>query len=234
MNILIIEDDPQVSRLLDRRLTTLGYQVTTINTPPQSSLSIPQQRPDLIILDMAPTKTLNALALCRLLHRRTNVPIIALFATNDYRTRVDTLNAGADDCLTKPFNIPELHARIQAISRRAGTTQLQNQEEEIHYGPLHIDLRTRRVILNDSEIHLTPKQYHLLSILATHPGQVVPHAILLARVWGAQYTRTQTYLHTHINQIRHKLRDRQFIYTEPGIGYRFEPPGSTEQPLENL
>jgi two-component system KDP operon response regulator KdpE len=142
------------------------------------------------------------------------------------RTKVEALDAGADDYLTKPFGMEELRARIGAVLRRTNMEPSSTPSAEIHVGALVIDLANRRVTVEGDEVHLTPKEYDLLRLLATNPGKVMTHRTLLSKVWGPEYSGMDHYVRVFINQIRKKLREIQargvrYILNEPGVGYRF-------------
>jgi two-component system, OmpR family, KDP operon response regulator KdpE len=179
-----------------------------------------------IILDISLGSTPDGLEVCRQLREWNKTPIIMLSIRNDEKTKVTALDAGADDYLTKPFGMDELRARIQAILRRSALEPVSTPAAEIRVGDLSIDLTNRRVTVGGEEVHLTPKEYDLLRLLATHPGKVMTHRMLLSEVWGSEYGEMDHYVRVFVNQIRKKLhenpaRNIRYIINEPGVGYRF-------------
>ncbi len=226
MKILVVDDEPQIRRLLQTGLTGYGYQVITAPNGQEALKAAAQQAPDAIILDIALGSTPDGLEVCRNLREWSKIPIIMLSVRSEEQTKVAALNAGADDYLTKPFGMEELRARIQAILRRSATDAASTPMAEIRVGDLYIDLANRRVMVEGEEVHLTPKEYELLRLLATHPGKVMTHRTLLSKVWGSEYGEMDHYVRVFINQIRKKLRENparnvRYILNEPGVGYRF-------------
>jgi two-component system KDP operon response regulator KdpE len=180
----------------------------------------------MILLDISLGSEPDGIEVCRRLREWTNTPIIMVSVRDEERTKVTALNAGADDYLTKPFGMEELNARIQAVLRRMGTEPEINPKAEISIGSLQIDLVNRIVKVEGEEVHLTPKEYELLRLLATHPGKVMTHRSILSAVWGPEYGEMDHYVRVFVNQLRKKLRenparDVRYILNEPGVGYRF-------------
>ena len=226
MKILVVDDEPQIRRLLKTGLAAYGYQVLLASNAQEALIDTAQQSPDVIILDIALGKGADGLEVCRSLREWTKTPIIMLSVRGDEKTKVTALDAGADDYLTKPFGIEELRARIQAVLRRISDEPSSTQESEIVTGDLRIDLVNRHVYVEGSEIHLTPKEYDLLRLLATNAGKVLTHRQILHEVWGTEYGEMDHYVRVFVNQIRKKLRenparDIRYILNEPGVGYRF-------------
>ncbi len=226
MKILVVDDELQIRKLLQTGLRGYGYQVITADNGQDALQSAAQQMPDVIILDIALGCEPDGLEVCRRLREWSKTPIIMLSVRSEEQTKVAALNAGADDYLTKPFGMEELHARIKAILRRSATDAISSPAAEIRVGDLVIDLANRRVTVEGDEIHLTPKEYELLRLLATHPGKVMTHRMLLSQVWGSEYGEMDHYVRVFINQIRKKLRENparnvRYILNEPGVGYRF-------------
>jgi two-component system KDP operon response regulator KdpE len=226
MKILVVDDEPQIRRLLKAGLTGYGYQVVTAANGPDALIQGAQQMPDVIILDISLGAPPDGLEVCRQFREWSKTPIIMLSIRNDEKTKVSALDAGADDYLTKPFGMEELRARIQAILRRSVAAPPSPQVAEIRVGDLLIDLANRRVMVEGEEVHLTPTEYDLLRILATHRGKVMTHRMLLKEVWGPEYEQMDHYVRVYINQLRKKLRenparDIRYIINEPGVGYRF-------------
>jgi two-component system, OmpR family, KDP operon response regulator KdpE len=226
MKILVVDDEPQIRKLLQTGLKGYGYQVITARNGLEALEAAAQHAPDVIILDIALGSEPDGLEVCRRLREWSKTPIIMLSVRSDEQTKVAALNAGADDYLTKPFGMEELRARIQAILRRSAIDTASTSAAEIRVGDLLIDLANRRVMVEGEEVHLTPKEYELLRFLATHPGKVITHRMLLNQVWGSEYGEMDHYVRVFINQIRKKLRENparnvRYILNEPGVGYRF-------------
>lgn len=224
--ILIVDDEPQIRRQLQIGLKGYGYQVLLALNGQQAILLVAQQSPDLVLLDIALGSEPDGLAVCRNLREWTQVPIIMLSVRSEEKTKVQALDIGADDYITKPFGMEELRARIQAVLRRRGIEPSQPAQAEIRVGDLLIDLVNRRVLVEGEEVHLTPKEYDLLKLLATHPGKVITHHTILNEIWGAEYAGMDHYVRVFVNQIRKKLRENpvrnvRYIHNEPGVGYRF-------------
>jgi two-component system KDP operon response regulator KdpE len=167
------------------------------------------------------------LELCRRIRAKSQVPIIVLSVRGEEKVKVQALDAGADDYVTKPFNMNELMARVRAGLRRAGLPQQSTEQTRIDAGDFHVDFSTRQVLVRDREVRLTPKEFELLTYLANHPNKVITHRALLNAVWGANSTEQPEYLRVFINHLRKKLEPEddsvKYILTEPWVGYRFEP-----------
>jgi two-component system KDP operon response regulator KdpE len=226
MKILVVDDEPQIRKLLRTGLAGYGYTVITAANGQEALAAAAQQAPDAIILDIALGSQPDGLDVCRNLREWSKIPIIMLSVRGDERTKVAALDAGADDYLTKPFGMEELRARIQAVLRRVVLEPATTPSGEITVGDLHIDFANRRVMVEGEEVHLTPKEYELLRLLATHPGKVMTHRTLLNHVWGTEYGEMDHYVRVFINQLRKKLRENparniRYILNEPGVGYRF-------------
>ncbi len=226
MKILIVDDEPQIRKLVKTGLSAYGHQVMMAANGQEALVDTAQQAPDVIILDIALGKDPDGLQVCRSLREWTSTPIIMLSVRSDERTKVTALDAGADDYLTKPFGIEELRARIQAVLRRIKDEPANANQSEIVVGDLKIDLVNRHVFVEGEEVHLTPKEYELLRLLATHAGKVITHHQILNDVWGSEYGEMDHYVRVFVNQIRKKLRENparnvRYILNEPGVGYRF-------------
>jgi two-component system KDP operon response regulator KdpE len=226
MKVLVVDDELQIRKLLKTGLSAYGYTVITAASGQEALIDTAQQSPDVIILDISLGKPPDGLEVCRSLREWSKTPIIMLSVRGDEKTKVTALDAGADDYLTKPFGIEELRARIQAVLRRKGDEPLSANQTQIIAGDLRIDLVNRRVLVEGEEVHLTPKEYELLRLLATNAGKVLTHSQLLREVWGTDYSEMDHYVRVFINQIRKKLRENparniRYILNEPGVGYRF-------------
>jgi two-component system KDP operon response regulator KdpE len=224
--ILVVDDEPQIRRVLRTTLSTQGYEVFDAKTGEEALLAVRDQRFDLILLDMN-MPGIGGLAACRELRSGSDVAIIMLTVRDSEQDKVTALDAGADDYITKPFGIPELSARIRAALRRLPVTQSWGGEL-IRLEGIEIDLQTRRVRKAGKEIRLTPKEFDLLNYLIANPHTPIPHTKLLQAVWGPDYGDQVEYLRVFVNQLRKKIEPEpahpRYLLTEPWVGYRFEPP----------
>ncbi|MDQ6651552.1 MAG: response regulator transcription factor, partial [Acidobacteriota bacterium] len=181
--------------------------------------------PDLVVTDLS-MPNMNGLELCRRLRAFSEVPIIVLSVKGEERAKVEALDAGADDYVTKPFGIDELLARIRAILRRAPVAP-EGARNVLEAGDFRLQLEERKLTIKDRNVHLTPKEYDLMVYLLRHSGKVVTHHALLGSVWGGDYTEQTEYLRVFIGQLRKKIEadpaNPKYILTEPWIGYRFDP-----------
>jgi len=226
LKILVVDDEPQIRKQLSIGLSGYGYEVMTASNGDEALTSAAQHEFDMIILDISLGSPPDGLQVCRRLREWSKTPIIMLSVRSEEKTKVAALNAGADDYLTKPFGMEELQARIRAVLRRVVSEPAADTKSEIHVGDLTINLVNRLVIVEGEEVHLTPKEYELLRLLATHPGKVMTHSAILNTVWGAEYSEMDHYVRVFVNQIRKKLhenpaRNVRYILNEPGVGYRF-------------
>jgi two-component system, OmpR family, KDP operon response regulator KdpE len=223
--ILVVDDEPQITRVLRRGLTMHRYDVRTASDGEAALDMLNDWSPDLVITDLS-MPNMGGLELCRRVRADSSVPIIVLSVKGDEPAKVAALDAGADDYVTKPFGMDELLARIRATLRRAPAPGTE-VASVIEIGDFRIDLEGRSVALKDTEVHLTPKEYDLMVYLARHPGKVLTHRALLGAVWGGDYTEQTEYLRVFIGQLRKKIEPiaskPHYILTEPWIGYRFNP-----------
>lgn len=224
--LLVVDDEPQIRKQLKIGLEGHGYEVVTASHGGEAITLTAQQSLDVIVLDISLGTPPDGLEVCRRIREWSKVPIIMLSVHDEEKTKVAALMAGADDYLTKPFGLEELHARIIAILRRVVMEPAANTRAEVRAGDLYIDLVNRQVLVQDEEIHLTPKEYELLRLLATHPGRVMTHRAILSTVWGPEYADMDHYVRVFVNQLRKKLRENparniRYILNEPGVGYRF-------------
>jgi two-component system KDP operon response regulator KdpE len=223
--ILIVDDERQITRVLSRGLTTRGYDVHVAADGEAALQTFSDWHPDLIVTDLS-MPNMNGLELCRGLRAFSDVPIIILSVKGEERAKVEALDAGADDYVTKPFGIDELLARIRANLRRAPVAQ-DAVKDVLAAGDFSIQLAERKLTVKDRNVHLTPKEYDLLVYLLRHPGKVLTHHALLGAVWGGDYTGQTEYLRVFIGQLRKKIEsdpaNPKYIFTEPWIGYRFTP-----------
>jgi two-component system KDP operon response regulator KdpE len=225
--ILIVDDEPQITRVLRTSLTSHGYDVRSAADGESALETFGDWQPDLVITDLS-MPNLNGIELCRRLRKLSTVPIVVLSVKGEEKTKVEALDAGADDYVTKPFGMDELLARIRAALRR--TSELQTDDPAspvLEAGDFRVDLEARSVMVGDRQVHLTPKEYDLLVYLIRHPGKVLTHRTLLAAVWGGNYVEQTEYLRVFIGQLRKKIEadsaSPRYIMTEPWIGYRFNP-----------
>lgn len=227
--VLVVDDEPAIRKLLERGLSSYGYEVTAVNNGTDALSTAARQNPHMILLDVSLQSQPDGLAVCRQLREWNKTPIIMLTVRDEKPIRLAALNAGADDYITKPFDMDELEARIRAVLRRSAMEEAQSPGGEIRIHDLVIDLVNRRVILGEEYVHLTPKEYELLRLLATHAGRVLTFRTLLEEVWGEiDSPNPEHNVRVYINTIRKKLKDDpasthrpRYIYNEPGIGYRF-------------
>jgi two-component system KDP operon response regulator KdpE len=228
--ILIVDDEPQITRVLRTSLDAHGYDLRVANDG-QTALQIAQDwQPDLMITDLS-MPVMDGLELCRRFRARSQAPIIVLSVKGEERIKVQALDAGADDYVTKPFGISELLARVRANLRRAPREE--SVGGAIEEGDFCIDLEGHIVLVSGREVKLTPKEFDLLVYLARHSHKVVSHRKLLSAVWGAENAEQPEYLRVFIGQLRKKIEAHagspSYILTEPWVGYRFEPNGVSSQ-----
>jgi two-component system, OmpR family, KDP operon response regulator KdpE len=224
-NILVVDDEPQITRVLKTTLSSQGYGVRTASDGDEALQMLKEWTPDLVITDLR-MPNLGGLELCRQIRAKSRIPIIVLSVKGEERIKVDALDAGADDYVTKPFGVHELLARVRATLRRAAAPE-QPESPLIEAGDFRIDIATRSVRVRDREVHLTPKEFDLLIYLARHAGKVLTHRNLLAAVWGGNSVEQPEYLRVFVGHLRKKLEPDEtaprYILTEPWVGYRFEP-----------
>ena len=224
--VLIVDDEPQITRVLKTVLTSQGYQVRVAAEGESALASFTEWKPELVITDLYMPR-MDGVELCRRIRALSAVPIIVLSVKGEERTKVEALDSGADDYVTKPFGIDELLARVRAALRRSGS-----QPEEVtslDVGDFRIDLDGRRVHIRGSEVRLTPKEFDLFVYLARHPNRVLTHRTLLEAVWGEASQEQPEYLRVFMGQLRKKLEadpsNPRYLVTEPWVGYRFNPAG---------
>jgi two-component system KDP operon response regulator KdpE len=228
--ILVIDDEPQITRVLRTSLSAQRYDVRTANDPEEGLRIFTEWEPDLVITDLM-MPGISGVEICRAVRARGATPVLVLSVREHERSKVEALDAGADDYVTKPFGIQELLARVRAHLRRAP----ERAAAAIEAGDFCIDAGAHTVSVQGKSVHLTPKEFDLLLHLARHAGKVMTHRALLTAVWGAQSAHQPEYLRVFVGQVRKKLEDetgRQYIQTEPWVGYRFIPEGldsSSEQ-----
>ena len=225
--ILVVDDEPQLTRVLRTGLKSHGYDVRVAADGLSGFETFTDWHPDLVITDLA-MPVMDGLELCRRLRANSQVPIIVLSAKGEEKTKVEALDIGADDYITKPFGIDELLARVRALLRRAATIlSTQPESTELSAGDFHVNLETRQVTVAGREVHLTPKEFDLLVYFVKHSGKVLTHRTLLAAIWGGNYVEQNEYLRVFVGNLRKKLEpdpsNPRYILTDPWIGYRFNP-----------
>jgi two-component system KDP operon response regulator KdpE len=224
LTLLVIDDEPQVRRFLRNSLASTGYKLVEAASGEAGLAGAASHRPDVILLDLG-LPDIDGVEVTRRLREWTQIPIIILSARGQDQDKIAALDAGADDYLTKPFSLPELHARIRVAERHA--EQLGDKADPVFaLGDLRIDLASRVVTVSGDEVRLTPIEYRLLTTLARRAGRVLTYQQLLKDVWGPRYATQKQYLHVYMGHLRSKLeRDParpRFLVTEPGVGYRLK------------
>ncbi len=221
--ILLVDDEPPIQRATATLLRSRGYAVTVAGTGAEALEVLDRDRPSLAIVDLG-LPDIDGTALCQRLRARADIPIIVLSVRGEERSKVQALDAGADDYVTKPFGPEELLARVRAGLRRApGSDQdLRGRRE---FGELVIDFDRRRVVRGETEIRLTPKEFDLLTVLASQPDRVLTHRTILKALWGPNGPSQQEHLRVLVGQLRKKLETDpahpRYVLTEPWVGYRF-------------
>jgi two-component system KDP operon response regulator KdpE len=219
--ILIVDDEPQILRFLRASLPAHGYECVEAATGSQAVKAFAAERPDALILDLG-LPDQDGFTVIQAVRASALTPIIVLSARNDVEGKVKALELGADDYVTKPFDMAELLARLKAALRHG--LQAVGEAPVFRTGPLTVDLVNRRVMLHDSEIHLSPKEYNLLRFLVAHAGKVVTHQQLLKEVWGPAHVEDVQYLRVLMRQLRQKIEPdsvvARLLVTEQGVGYR--------------
>lgn len=223
--ILLIEDEPQMRRFLRITLQSQGYRLVEAATAQEGLMQASTRNPDVVLLDLG-LPDLDGLEVTKRLREWTQTPIIVISAREQEQDKVRALDAGADDYLTKPFNAGELLARIRVALRHLARQGAGQTEPVFVLHNLRVDLAQRQVFLDDKEVHLTPMEYKLLTVLVRHAGKVITHRQLLKEVWGPAHVNEVQYLRVYMTQLRHKLEADparpRFLMNEPGIGYRLK------------
>jgi two-component system, OmpR family, KDP operon response regulator KdpE len=220
--ILVVDDEAQIIRVIKRILAAHQYDIRTAGDGNSALEIFKDWQADLIVTDLQ-MPNMDGLELCRKLREISNAPIIVLSVRDEEETIVEALDAGADDYVTKPFGANELLARIRASLRRLP----EKAADGIEAGDFYIDFSAHKVLVNQSEVHLTPKEFELLAFLVKNPDKVLTHTILLRKVWGSYYTESPEALRVLVGALRKKIEKDfshpKYILTEPWIGYRFIP-----------
>jgi two-component system, OmpR family, KDP operon response regulator KdpE len=223
-HILVVDDESQITRVLRTSLASQGYDIRVANSGEMALEIMKDWQPSLIITDLS-MPAVDGIQLTRTVRANSQVPILVLSVRDKEQQKVEALDAGADDYVTKPFGMSELLARVRANLRRVPTEA--EADPVIEVGDFRIDTAAHRVTVRGHEVRLTPKEFELLVYLARRPGKVVNHRSLLAAIWGGQSTEQVEYLRVFVGQLRKKLESDssspRYIVTEPWVGYRFEP-----------
>ena len=224
--VLVVDDEPQITRVLRTVLMSQGYQVRTAGEGEAALSNFVEWHPELVITDLFMPR-MDGLELCKRIRAVSTVPIIILSVKGEERAKVEALDSGADDYVTKPFGTDELLARVRAALRRAsgGATDV----PAFDVGEFRVDLEGRRVHVNGNEVRLTPKEFDLFVYFARHPNKVITHRTLLEAVWGEASQEQPEYLRVFMGQLRKKLEpdpsNPRYLVTEPWVGYRLNPNG---------
>ena len=221
--VLIVDDEPAILKALAINLRARKYDVFTAATGTEALSVAAAHPPDLVILDLG-LPDLDGSDVIGGLRGWTSVPILVLSGRSDSADKVEALDAGADDYVTKPFGMDELLARLRAMTRRGGVA---DDQPLVAFGDVTVDLAARRVTRASAEVRLTPTEWHLLEVLLRHPGKLLSQRQLLTEVWGPGYETAQGNLRLYMGQLRKKLEPDparpRYFHNEPGMGYRFDP-----------
>ena len=223
--LLLVEDDDDTRHAVARDLEVHGYRVDEARTAAEALLSWERRRPDVVLVDLG-LPDLDGTHVVRRIRRESTTPILVLSARDRERDKIEALELGADDYVTKPFGMGELHARIRALLRRAAGPAA-DEAGTVRVGPLTVDVARHVALVGGEPVALTPREFELLKVLLAHAGRVVTRGRLLRAVWGTGYSEESHYVHVYISQIRRKLaaadpsgRLADLIVSEPGVGYR--------------
>jgi two-component system KDP operon response regulator KdpE len=224
--VLVVDDEPQILRAVEMKLQAAGYVVDTAATAREALMKASMRPPEAIILDLLLPDG-RGTDVCREVRSWSAAPILVLSAVGEEKEKIEALDAGADDYVTKPFSGDELLARLRAALRRAGPTS----EPVLQIGELRIDLEKRAVTMRSRPVSLTPIEYDLLRLLAENEGKLLTHPAILRAIWGPAYAEESNYLHVYISHLRRKLEPDaarpRYLLTQPGVGYRLVNPSTT-------
>jgi two-component system KDP operon response regulator KdpE len=227
--VLVVDDEPQITRVLKTVLSSHGYQVRTAAEGESALTNFREWSPELVITDLY-MPHMDGVELCRRIREVSAVPIIVLSVKGEEKSKVEALDSGADDYVTKPFGMDELMARVRAALRRSGSaSRTEGDVGSFDAGDFRVDMDSRRVHTRGREVRLTPKEFDLFVYMAKHPNRVLTHAALLEAVWGQASQEQPEYLRVFMGQLRKKLEpdpsNPRYLVTEPWVGYRFNPKG---------
>ncbi|QFS93390.1 KDP operon transcriptional regulatory protein KdpE [Mycobacterium sp. THAF192] len=224
VRVLVVDDEPQILRALRINLSVRGYDVVTVTNGTDALRAAAEFRPEVVILDLG-LPDMSGIEVLGGLRGWLSAPVIVLSARTDSSDKVQALDAGADDYVTKPFGMDELLARLRAAIRRAAASA-ETDEPVVETQSFTVDLAAKKVTKNGAEVHLTPTEWGMLEMLVRHRGKLVGREELLREVWGPAYAKETHYLRVYLTQLRRKLEDDpshpRHLLTEAGIGYRFE------------
>ena len=228
--ILVVDDDPQLRRVMKAALTKQGYIIGDARSGEAALEKLREERYDLVILDRN-MPGMGGIEACRPIREHSDIGIIMLTVRKTELEKIEALDAGADDYITKPFSMPELLARLRANLRRSPLSPRQGSSV-ITFGEVQVDLGSHHVTISGRDLRLTPKQFEVLNYLIVNPNIAIPHAKILQTIWGPDYGGEVEYLHVLVNQLRKKIEPDpskpRYILTEPWFGYRFQlPPSKT-------
>lgn len=224
--VLVVDDEPGILRALTAALRARHHRVAIATTGAEALTEVATRNPAVVILDLG-LPDIDGIEVCRQLRRWTDTPIIVLTAEGAETRKVEALDEGADDYVTKPFSTPELLARVRVALRHRSTTPDADATAVRKVGEIEMDLPRHRVRVRGNDVDLTPKEFAFLAALARHPGRVLTHRMLLHEVWGPEYATETQYLRVYASQLRKKLDDdprQPHLVTEPGVGYRLVDP----------
>jgi two-component system response regulator MprA len=225
MKLLVVDDDRALREVLRRVLGLAGYEVRLADSGAAALSEVAGSAPDAVVLDIG-LPDIDGLDVCRLLRREGNrVPVLMLTARDAVSDRIDGLDAGADDYLVKPFDVDELQARLRALLRRAGGSEIAGAE--LTFGELTLDPDRHGVSVSDKFVELTRTEYQLLELLMLNPRRVLPHSLIYDRVWGYDFGPTSNALRVYVGYLRRKLEEagsRSLIHTVRGVGYALREP----------
>ena len=221
--ILVVDDEVEIVRALQRSLTAHGFEVFAAYSGEEALEAVAHYRPDLMVLDLG-LPGMSGLDVCREVRAQSNLPIIVLSVKDTERDKVQALDLGADDYVSKPFGMNEVLARIRVALRHSAQVESGTQPV-FTAGPLSVDFAQRQVLLNGQEVKLTPTEYDLLKVFIKNRGKIMTRQMLLSQVWGTGYGAESHYLHVYVGQLRRKIEpdpaNPRFILTISGVGYRF-------------
>ena len=221
--MIVIEDEAQIRRFLRATLTSEGYHVIEAETGKQGLTESATRKPDLVILDLG-LPDMDGVEVVKGVRTWSSAPVVILSARSQESDKISALDAGADDYLVKPFGAGELLARLRVALRHVSSAANGEEEGVFSVGELKVDMIHRKVTVNGTEVHLTPIEYRLLTVLVKHAGKVLTHRLLLKEVWGPNYVERAHYLRIYMGTLRHKLEKDpacpRFLLTEVGVGYR--------------
>lgn len=225
-SVLVVDDEPAITRALAAALHARGYRVITAATGAEGLSRVATDGPTVVVLDLG-LPDVDGLEVCRRIRAWSEVPIIVLTAEGADDRKVEALDEGADDYVTKPFSMPELLARVRVAVRHRRPAGLAHDEGVLEVGDIRVDLSSRLVTAGNRPVDLTPKEFGFLAVLARHPGRVLTHRMILEEVWGPGYGTESQYLRVYASQLRKKIDDDPMsprLLTEPGVGYRLVDP----------